>query len=103
MGAMVAARNADLEAAIVADPEDEGPYLVYADWLQSRGDPRGELIIVLHALATARGPAWAKLRIREQELLSRYRQVLLGPASGNHDTGRFDWRRGFIDRMSTGF
>ena len=31
---MVAARNADLEAAIVADPEDEGPYLVYADWLQ---------------------------------------------------------------------
>src|ERR1043165_1674592 len=99
MGAMVAARNADLEAAIVADPEDEGPYLVYADWLQSRGDPRGELIVVQHA----RGPAWAKLRIRERELLSRYRDALLGPAALHHDARHFDWRRGFIDRMSAGF
>jgi uncharacterized protein (TIGR02996 family) len=100
---MVAARNADLEAAIVADPEDEGPYLVYADWLQSRGDPRGELIIVQHALETARGVAWAQLRIRERELLSRYRDALLGPAALHHDTRHFDWRRGFVDRMSAGF
>src|SRR5690348_5174742 len=100
---MVAARNADLEAAIAADPEDEGPYLVYADWLQWRGDPRGELIVVQHALETARGQAWAKLRIRERELLSRYREALLGPAALHLDSRHFDWRRGFVDRMSAGF
>lgn len=100
---MVAARNADLEAAIVADPEDEGPYLVYADWLQSHGDPRGELIVVQHALETARGQAWAKLRIRERELLAKYRDALLGPAALHHDARHFDWRRGFVDRMSAGF
>ena len=39
--------TADLEAAIVAAIEenldDPAPYLVYADYLQSIGDPRGEL------------------------------------------------------------
>jgi uncharacterized protein (TIGR02996 family) len=100
---MAAARNADLEAAIAADPEDEGPYLVYADWLQSRGDPRGELIVVQHALETARGQAWARLRIRERELLAKYRDALLGPAALHHDARHFDWRRGFVDRMSAGF
>ena len=30
--------------AIARDPEDAAPYLVYADWLQARGEHRGELI-----------------------------------------------------------
>lgn len=38
------ARNADLEAAIVANPSDREAYAVFADWLQEQGDPRGELI-----------------------------------------------------------
>lgn len=37
-------RDAKLEAAIEADPDNADGYLVYADWLQSHGDPRGELI-----------------------------------------------------------
>jgi len=36
---------AQLEAAILADPHDPAAYLVYADYLQSQGDPRGELIV----------------------------------------------------------
>ena len=36
--------EAALLAAIERDPEDPAPYLVYADWLQARGLPRGELI-----------------------------------------------------------
>jgi uncharacterized protein (TIGR02996 family) len=33
-----------LRAAIFAAPDDDAPRLVYADWLQDRGDPRGEMI-----------------------------------------------------------
>src|SRR5688572_15486077 len=42
--------NAELEAAIAADPDQPEPYLVYADWLQSQDDPRGELIVVQHGI-----------------------------------------------------
>ncbi|HLL23521.1 MAG TPA: TIGR02996 domain-containing protein, partial [Kofleriaceae bacterium] len=38
------ARNAVLEAAIVANPTDRDAYAVFADWLQEQGDPRGELM-----------------------------------------------------------
>ena len=31
-------------AAICAEPDDDLPRLIYADWLDDRGDPRGEFI-----------------------------------------------------------
>ena len=43
------ARNAQLEAAIRADRDDAGPYLVYADWLQAHGSLLGELVVLQHA------------------------------------------------------
>src|SRR5688500_18514450 len=46
-------RNLALEEAIAQDPDDEEAYLVYADWLAERGDPRGELIAVQHAQRAA--------------------------------------------------
>lgn len=45
-----AARDPELEAAIRADRDDPGPYEVYADWLQSQGNPLGELIMLQRAL-----------------------------------------------------
>lgn len=53
------AHGAALEAAIADDPDDAEAYAVYGDWLQRRGDPRGELIALqLAAAAEApRGPA----------------------------------------------
>jgi uncharacterized protein (TIGR02996 family) len=36
--------------AILASPEDASPCLVYADWLEERGDPRGEYLRLLCAL-----------------------------------------------------
>jgi uncharacterized protein (TIGR02996 family) len=30
--------------AIIADPDDDGLRLIYADWLEEQGDPRGELV-----------------------------------------------------------
>lgn len=40
------ARNPDIEAMILEEPDEFGSYLVYSDWLQSQGDPRGELIML---------------------------------------------------------
>ena len=36
---------------IVAAPEDVEPRLVYADWLEERGDPRGDFIRIQCELA----------------------------------------------------
>src|SRR5690348_8797460 len=41
----------ELEAQIDARPDDPGPWLVYADWLLERDDPRGKLISLQHQLA----------------------------------------------------
>jgi uncharacterized protein (TIGR02996 family) len=38
--------------AILADPQDEAPWLIYADWLEERGDPRGEFLRLETALAS---------------------------------------------------
>ncbi len=35
----------DSYAAIMEAPDDDAPRLVYADWLLSRGDPRGHIIV----------------------------------------------------------
>ena len=39
--------------AMQASPEDSSLRLVFADWLEERGDPRGELIRLLHTLTQA--------------------------------------------------
>ncbi|HEX7701448.1 MAG TPA: TIGR02996 domain-containing protein [Kofleriaceae bacterium] len=41
--------TSELESAILADPDDLATYLVYADWLQAHGYPRGELIVLVQA------------------------------------------------------
>ena len=62
-------RAAELEAAIADAPDEPGPYLVYADWLQAIGDPRGTLIVLQH-----------HGREREaSELIEEHRAHLLGP------------------------
>src|SRR4051794_36091905 len=38
-------------AAILAEPDNDAPRLIYADWLDERGDPRGEFIRVQCQLA----------------------------------------------------
>src|SRR5438270_6972316 len=46
------ADRASFLAAVQADPEDDAPRLVYADWLQDNGDPdRAEFIRVQVELA----------------------------------------------------
>ncbi len=59
----------ELERSIIADPYDVHAYAVLADWLQDRGDPRGELI----AMQLAGKQAAA------QALLERHTTYFLGP------------------------
>ena len=51
-------------------PEDQSVRLVYADWLEERGDPRGELLRLRGELASLseKDRCRAKLRQREREL-----------------------------------
>lgn len=98
---------AALEAAIVADPGDPGPYAVYADWLVQRGDPRGELISLQLALeAGQRSTGRRSLPVAISRHLETHAGSLLGglaqllPNPRDPMTGPFAWRRGFIDHVT---
>jgi uncharacterized protein (TIGR02996 family) len=101
----------ELLDAIVAAPDDVDHYLVYADWLQSQGDPRGELIALQHASDTGDDP---EVRRRADAVFRRHRDVFLGTelaaavdhARDRHGSYRqgleLGWRRGFIARAWLG-
>jgi uncharacterized protein (TIGR02996 family) len=85
--------------AILENPDDDGPRLMYADWLTEQGNPRGEFIRVqceLHTLAAddARRP---HLRERESQLLNVFGHLWRGPLPLTA-TGSF--RRGFLEYAS---
>ena len=65
-------RGDALLAAVIANPDDDGARLVYADWLVEQGDVRGELIRVQCELASPdlAPDRSAALRAREQEILA---------------------------------
>ncbi len=75
-----AVRNRELEAVIAADPSAIEPYLVYADWLLERGDPRGELIVLHHRMASAGPDDRAAVAHAARRLLVAHRAHLVGPA-----------------------
>ena len=82
-----------LEAAILSDPDDPAGYLVLADWLQTRGDPRGELIVLHH-----RGSEEAAAH------LERHAAALLGRfATSRPETFELEWRLGFIRSATIGW
>lgn len=82
-----------LATAILSDPDDPAGYLVLADWLQTRGDPRGELIVLQH-----RDSDEAK------ELLARHAETFLGRfATTKPDTFELEWKLGFIRSATIGW
>ena len=69
-----------LLAAIVEAPDDDAPRLVYADWLQSRGDPRGEFIqLQCQLAATPDDDRRRAMRIAENKLLAAHGKAWLAP------------------------
>ena len=76
-------RSLELEAAIDAALEADDGFLVYGDWLSSRGSPRGELVS-LHAAGT---PA------------PQLEASLLGPLAGFVDRLDARWRLVFLTHV----
>ncbi|MCR9201790.1 MAG: TIGR02996 domain-containing protein [Planctomycetaceae bacterium] len=85
---------------ICAHPDDDTPRLIYADWLEDQGDPRGEFIRVQCELATLK-----KTQKRYKELAKR-QAILLRRHEGDW-TSNFPFalrkcvfRRGFIEESA---
>ncbi len=85
-------RAASLRARIIAYPDDEATFLVYADALLARGEPRGELIAIDAALDRAPIGGRAALRRARAELVAQH-PVLVPPPI--HDV-TLRWRLGFV-------
>ncbi len=105
--APTAARDAEIEAgllaAIYATPDEDGPRAIYADWLQERGDPRGELI----ALQLARDPRAHRYdrtpaSERIAELLEQHRVAWLG-SLGSGLARSVTFERGFLATCAIGW
>ncbi len=87
---------------LLRDPREPESTLVYGDWLQARGAPRGELITVQHQLAQARGSRAAELRKAEERILARHGEALLGHLHELRDLVELEWNVGFIGRARLG-
>src|SRR4051794_11590535 len=82
-------------ADIIANPADESLRLIYADYLDERGDPRGEFIRVQCELAR-QVPASRReeLEARARQLLDEHEEEWAGPLPPAV-TGR-TFERGFV-------
>ncbi|MBL8950491.1 MAG: TIGR02996 domain-containing protein [Myxococcaceae bacterium] len=82
--------------AVLAAPDDDGPRLVYADWLNARGDPRGELIVLQCALERddLTAPEHVRVRSNQSRLFKAHLDLWERPLRALRD-GRYTFRRGF--------
>jgi len=98
----------ELEAAILQDPDSVEAYLVYGDWLQRQGDPRGRLIALQHAAMEARGEEAEQLQEEVSAFIEEHQDALLGSlveamdAAGLEDDLQVEWRLGFIRSARVG-
>src|SRR5262249_379898 len=86
--------------AIIEEPDDVGLRLIYADWLEERGDPRGEFIRVQCQLENLESydPRGTELRAREGELLAAHEREWLGELAGR--VSRWVFRPLFVEDIS---
>ncbi|MGC4121748.1 MAG: WGR domain-containing protein [Myxococcales bacterium] len=84
--------NPELEAAIAKDPASADNYLVYADWLQSQNDPRGELIVLHQRAETDKA-----MNAKAKAFLEKNKKAFLGTfAEETPEEFELEWRLGFI-------
>ncbi|HZI15486.1 MAG TPA: WGR domain-containing protein [Myxococcus sp.] len=100
------ASNPELEAAILSNPDNVDAYLVYGDWLQRQGDPRGELIALQHAAMQASGAEATSLKKQVKARIKKYQDVLLGEdlenAEDQEALSEVEWHLGFIRKARVG-
>jgi uncharacterized protein (TIGR02996 family) len=85
---------------IAAAPADDAPRLVYADWLEDRGDPRGTFIRVQCALAAlpADDPRRPDLEDTERRLSAAHAAGWTADFDGDMRSAEF--RRGFVEGIT---
>lgn len=87
------ATHPELEKAIAEDPADLARWQVYADFLQERGDPRGELIALeVKAASGDLGAASAAGR-----LFGKHEDRFVGPMGDYDEQLALSWRMGFVE------
>lgn len=88
--------------AIIEDPDDDGPRLIFADWLEEQGNPRGEFIRVQCELERLGedDPRRLQLETRQCVLLAEHQNEWAGAL--REFVHRFWFRRGFIDKVQIG-
>ena len=96
-------RNPELERAIEARPDDPEPYLVFGDWLIARGDPRGELVALMHRFGADWHPFAPDGGELKREIGRRFgasRRALMGPLADLDEAAFYAlWRWGFVRRL----
>lgn len=90
--------EAPFREAIARSPFDDGPRLVFADWLQQREDPLGEFISL--SLSPQRTPATVA---RRRALLHDHAEAWLGPLVHVVSSGSADFSRGLLTKASVCF
>ena len=105
--AMPKAINLALEAQIKAAPGDADAFMIYGDWLQEQGDPRGELVAIQRHLE--RAPGDKQVKKAEAALLAKHGAYLVPPLlwqmvqlpkrGAERNRSEITWRAGFIDRV----
>jgi len=85
--------------AILENPDDDAPRLMYADWLTEHGDPRGEFIRIQIELARLEpGGRFEQLKEQEEALLRRHREDWI--ASVREMASKVEFSRGFISEVT---
>ena len=92
----------NLIEAIRRRPDSDLPRLMYADWLEERSDPRGELIRVQCLLArmSPMAAGWADLEARERRLLSDHYEIWIEEPLVLIGVKRAEFRRGLIESLA---
>lgn len=89
--------------AVLQDPAEDTPRLVYADYLEEHGtaiDRDRAEFIRLHIAISGQDPPDTTPWKRVHQLLERHREVWTGPAYVEHLGARYyEWRRGFVWRV----
>lgn len=92
------ANGEDLLAEVYRKPDDDDARRVYADWLVTRGDPRGELIQL--QCERARGSGTEAMAKKEQRLLSKSQKHWLDGLAPLARDEHIEFERGFVASVS---
>jgi len=87
--------------AIIGNPDDDTPRLVYADWLEEHGQPDRAAFIRVQCQLTLLpddDPRRPELEARERRLLEEHGGEWAGPLRGQVEKWQF--RRGFIESVT---